>query len=99
MSGCDCTVADTLSPPSPTPAVWQSFEYIATGAEAQQFTVTIPVAQPDALYQVRYMLGTVQRAFTVQLVDGTETVNDFDVIVSTTPTAGDVIHFDVFNAP
>lgn len=96
-----CLSVDTLTPPGPGPGPgdWQSFEYIATGAEAQQFTVTIPVAQPDALYQVRYMLGTVQRAFTVQLVDGTETVNDFDVIVSTTPTAGDVIHFDVFNPP
>lgn len=84
---------------SGTATNWQSFDYVATGLEAQQFTVTIPVAQPDALYQVRALLGTTLRAFTLELVDGTETVNNFDVVVSTTLTAGDVIHFDVFNAP
>lgn len=78
------------------PTNWQSFDYVATGLEAQAFTVTIPVAIAGA-YQVRCLLGTVVRQFGVAVVDGSETPNTFDVDVTTEPQQGDVIHFDVFN--
>ena len=104
MSCCDCVAVDTLSPPvtpggGTSPINWQSFQYTATGVEAQQFTVTIPVAQPNANYQVRHMLGVALRAFTVQLVGTSRTINNFAVIVSTNLAAGDIIYFDVFNPP
>lgn len=79
------------------PTNWQSFDYVATGLEGQQFTVPLPVAQPNATYQVRHMLGTAVRQFAVAVVDGSEAVAQFDVTVTTEPELGDVIHFDVFN--
>jgi len=98
--GCGCTSTEggnSGGGGGGGPSNWQSFAYTADGLEGLTFTVTIPVPQPDASYQVRYMLGTVDMHFTVSLVDGSETVNDFDVVVSAAPDAGDVIHFDVFN--
>lgn len=80
-----------------SPTNWQSFEYIATGTEGLLFTVPIPVAQPNANYQVRWMPGDNVRNMGLRLVDGSELVASFDVVVTTEPEAGDVFHFDVFN--
>jgi len=91
-------INDPVSGPS-LPSNWQSFDYVATGLEGQSFTVPIPVAQPDALYQVRYSMGEVFRQFTLVWLPASRLVGAFDVEVSTEPHEGDVIHFDVFNPP
>jgi hypothetical protein len=85
--------------PMPVPTNWQSFDYVATGLEGQTFTVPIPVAQPDALYQVRYSFGARFRQFTLDWLPASRLVAAFDVEVSTEPHEGDIIHFDVFNPP
>lgn len=79
------------------PTNWQSFTYTATGVEGQAFTVTLPVAQPDATYQVRYMLGVVVRQFGIAVAS--KIAASFDVETTTAPMLGDVITFDVFNGP
>lgn len=79
------------------PSNWQSFTYTATGAEGAAFTVAIPVAQPDANYEVLWRLGTVVRQFSLAVVDGSELVGAFDVETTTAPELGDLIHFSVFN--
>lgn len=79
------------------PTNWQSFTYTATGAEGQAFTVPIPVAQPNAAYEVLWRLGTVVRQFSLAVVDGSELVGAFDVETTTAPELGDLIHFSVFN--
>lgn len=82
-----------------TPTNWQSFTYTATGLEGQTFTVPIPVAQPNDTYQVRHQLGAVVREFGLNVLYATRAGNQFDVEVSTEPSLGDLIYFDVFNAP
>lgn len=79
------------------PTNWQSFDYTCTGLEGQSFTVPIPVAQPNALYQVRWDAGEVFRQFTLVWLPASRLVGSFDVELSTEPHEGDVIHFDVFN--
>jgi hypothetical protein len=80
-----------------SPTNWQSFEYVADGTEGLQFTVPIPAAQPNANYEVRWMPGDNVRNMGLRLVDGSELVGAFDVVVTTEPELGDVFHFDVFN--
>lgn len=91
-------VNDASGGGSGSPTNWQAFVYTATGVEGATFTVPIPVAQPDALYEVLWRLGTVVRQFTLVVDDATKLVGSFDVELSTEPQLGDEIHFNVFNA-
>lgn len=96
--GCGCTSTEGGNTPSGGgPTNWQSFDYTCTGLEGQTFTVPIPAAQPNALYQVRYSFGARFRQFTLDWLPASRLVGAFDVEVSTEPHVGDVIHFDVFN--
>lgn len=83
---------------SGSPTNWQAFVYTATGVEGANFTVTIPVAQPDAAYEVLWRLGTVVRQFTLVVDDASKLVGSFDVELTTAPQLGDEIHFNVYNA-
>jgi hypothetical protein len=85
--------------PAGAPSNWQTFTYVATGAEGTAFNMAIPVAQPDAAYDILFALYTVQNNIGLSFPTTGRTTGLFPVVLTAPLTAGDTIRFHVFNAP
>lgn len=68
----------------------QAWQYVATGAEGDAFTVTLPTPNANANYIIEATGGGLA-AFLLFDTD-TYTANDFRLKCSAAPTAGDVIN-------
>lgn len=75
----------------------QVFRYVATGAEANPFTVTLPAARPDTSYNVQLTMGgpAANPFKDARPLVATFTTTTFDVELGGAIDAGDIFMFTV----
>lgn len=90
-----CSNSDNYDPGADGSA--QVFRYVATGAEAAQFTVVFPAVRPSVNYNVQLTSGgPVANAFKdARALVTTFTVAQFDVEMPVAPQAGDILMITV----
>ena len=75
----------------------QEFRYVATGAEANPFTVPLPVARPDVNYNVHITMGgpAANAVKDARALVATFAVNQFDIELGAAIEAGDIFMISV----